>query len=158
MLFSYFSALSEFSMPSHFVTTSAEKRAERDYIFVFWMVFGGFCFTHGHARVPSVGVAQGHSKSTGATSRGLVFTNHCSFEHSKTTTVHGTPKCANPPTLGEIHAISFSAEFSSTLDDLNMTPRSMAMGKTRPLRNSDLLRHPYIKTCFKNNTFPLGRA
>ena len=100
---------------------------------MFWGVSRGVRFAHRHARKHLVGVGQGHSKSTGAMSRGLVFTNHGSFEHSKTTTVHGTPKCANPQTLSENHAISFFTEFSSTLDDLNMTPRSMAMGKTRPL-------------------------
>ena len=95
-----------------------------DDIFVFWVVSKGVCFTHGHARRPFVGVGQGHSKSTGATSRGLVFTNHRSFEHSKTTTVHGTPKCANPQTLSEIHAISFLREFLSTLDHLHKVSKS----------------------------------
>jgi len=69
-------------------------------------------------------VGQGHSESAGAISRGLVFTNHGSFEHSKTTTVHGTPKCANPATLSEIHAISFSEGFLNTLDHLNKVPKS----------------------------------
>jgi hypothetical protein len=94
-----------------------------DDIFVFWVVSKGVCFTHGHARGPFVGVGQGHSKSTGAI-RGLVFNNRGSFEHSKTTTVHGTPKCANPQTLSEIHAISFSGEFLSTLGHLHKVPKS----------------------------------
>ena len=104
---------------------------------MFWGVSKGVCFAHRHARKPILSLCGGgpgtFKKHRRDMSRGLVFTNHGSFEHSKTTTVHGTPTCANPQTLSENHAISFFTEFSSTLDDLNMTPRSMAMGKTRPL-------------------------
>ena len=71
-----------------------------------------------------VEVGQGHSESTGAISRGLLFTDQGSFEYSKTTTVHGAPKCVTPQTLSEIHAISFSSGFLSTLDHLSKVPKS----------------------------------
>ena len=71
-----------------------------------------------------VEVVQGHSESTSAAKPGLVFVTHRSFEHSKTTMVHGTPKCTNPETLSEIHVISFSSGFLSTLDHLDKVPKS----------------------------------
>ena len=55
VLFSHFGIFIIFHMPGHFVATNAHQRRKlgaRDYIFVFWVVFGGFGFVHGHARRP----------------------------------------------------------------------------------------------------------
>jgi len=118
---------SEFSMPSHFFATNAENYGSETIFPCFGWFLAGFVLPTamlGCRFWHFVEVVQGHSESAGATSRGLVFTNHCSFEHSKTTMVHGTPKCTNPQTLSEIHAISFSGEFLSTLDHIHKVPKS----------------------------------
>ena len=84
-------------------------------------------FAHRHARRPILGSCGGrprYSKLTGAGSLGLVFTNHEAFGHSNATTVYGAPNCTKPLTLSEIHVISFSSGFLSTLDHLHKVPKS----------------------------------
>jgi hypothetical protein len=118
---------SEFSMPSHFVATNAENYAAEMIFPCFGWFLRGFVLPTAMLECRFwrfVEVGQGHSESTSAASPGLVFATHRSFEHSKTTMVHGTPKCTNPQTLSEIHAISFSNEFLSTLHSPHKVPKS----------------------------------
>jgi hypothetical protein len=118
---------SEFSMPSHFFATNAENYGSETIFSCFGWFLAGFVLPTamlGGRFWHFVEVVQGHSESTSAAKPGLVFATHRSFEHSKTTMVHGTPKCTNPQTLSEIHVISFSSRFLSTLDHLHKVPKS----------------------------------